>query len=88
LYLTTRILDFKPFKFLKEVLPSVLLVTMLSTAISYFVHYSMCEGPLRLVAVVAVSAVSTITFALMFGVKKEIRTQLLNAMKNKLGRSR
>ena len=88
LYLTTRILDFKPFKFLKEVLPSVLLVTMLSTAFSYFVHYSMDEGVLRLVAVVAVSAVSTITFALMFGVKKEIRTQLLNAMKNKLGRSR
>ncbi len=84
LYLTTRILDFKPFKFLKEVLPSVIFVTILSAALSYTTQQLLTEGLLRLIAVVFVSSISTITFALFFGVKKEIRFQILSTIKKRL----
>ena len=86
LYLITRILDFKPFQFLKEVLPSVLLVTLFSGGISYGVQQVLNEGLLRLILVTLTSSVSIIAFALLFGVKKEIRAKLFSALKNKLGK--
>jgi hypothetical protein len=48
LYLTTRILDFKPFKFLKEVLPSVIFVTILSAALSYTTQQLLTEGVIKI----------------------------------------
>ena len=86
LYLTTRILEFKPFKFLKEVIPSILLVTCFSTSISYCVQQFFEIGLVRFMIVIFVSMTSIVASALIFGVKKETRRQLLNAIKKKLGK--
>lgn len=86
LYLTTRILVFKPVKFLKEVMPSILLVTILSGLLSLCIQKTMDVGFIRLIISTCTSTICIISFALLFGVKKDVRSQLLNNIKGKLGR--
>lgn len=84
LYLITRILEFNPIKFVKEVLPSVVLVTMLSTGICYGVQHLLEEGFVRFAVVIAVSSISTISFAFLLGVKKEVRLSMFELVKKKM----
>lgn len=86
LYLTTRILVFKPVKFLKEVMPSILLVTILSGLLSLCIQKTMDVGFIRLIISTCTSTICIISFALLFGVKKDVRSQLLSNIKRKLGR--
>lgn len=84
LYLTTRILVFEPVKFLKEVMPPILLVTILSGLLSFCIKKTMDEGFVRLIISTCTSVISVISFTLLFGVKKAFRSQLLNYIRKKI----
>lgn len=86
LFLTTRILKFNSFKFLKEVIPPTTIVTCLSCLISLGMQHLLNEGAARLIVSILTSSSCIISFTMLFGVSKEVRLQILKTIRNKLSR--
>lgn len=80
----SKLMTFKIFYYIKDVLFVVLLISTISIIFPYYFHIKIEESFLRLIIVGFVSVISNILFIYLLGLKKDERVRIIYYIKNKL----
>ena len=86
LYLMKGLIDFPPFRFVKDVIFYVSLITPLSLMLPYYIYISLDSGIVRFLTVILVSTLWTLLIIYFFGLKKVERHQVKKMIKSKIHR--
>ena len=86
LYLMKGLIDFPPFRFVKDVIFYVSLITPLSLMLPYYIYISLDSGIVRFLTVIFVSTLWTLLIIYFFGLKKVERHQVKKMIKSKIHR--
>ena len=80
----SKLISFKVFYYIKEVLFVVLFVSAISIIIPYYLHMHIKESFLRLITIGFVCVISNSIFIYLLGLKKDERIQIKNYIRYKL----